>query len=112
MAIIKEKLIVTQRIHGDCPTHSRTELSTRDVRTVVDEPEGARRNKYRADSDRKLVAALIACTNVHGHKCARKHSVNFSAMSIDAEASSTGAERSCWRRLKSRFQKSGSSSTS
>lgn len=39
MAMVKEKTIVTQRIHGNCQTHSRTEISTRDVTTIVDEPK-------------------------------------------------------------------------
>src|SRR6266508_6770623 len=33
-----------------------------------------------------MVAALIACTNVISHKCARKHGVEFKAVSINAEA--------------------------
>ena len=33
-----------------------------------------------------MVAALIACTNVIGHKCAKKHGVEFKTMTIDAES--------------------------
>jgi putative redox protein len=33
-----------------------------------------------------MVAALIACTNVTSHKCAKKHGVELKAMTIDAEA--------------------------
>jgi hypothetical protein len=33
MVTVREKATVTQRIHGNCPTHSRTEISVRDVRT-------------------------------------------------------------------------------
>jgi putative redox protein len=33
-----------------------------------------------------MVAALIACTNVISHKCAKKHGVEFKAMTIDAES--------------------------
>lgn len=86
MVVIKEKIVVTQRIHGDCPTHSRTEISTRDVRTVIDEPREREGTNMAPTPTETLVAALIACTNVIGHKCARKHGVNISAMSIDAEA--------------------------
>ena len=86
MVVIKEKTVVTQRIHGDCPTHSRTEISTRDVKTVVDEPKERDGTNMAPTPTETLVAALIACTNVIGQKCARKHGVNFSAMSIDAEA--------------------------
>ena len=39
MVTVREKTTVTQRIHGNCPTHSRTEISVRDVRTVIDEPK-------------------------------------------------------------------------
>jgi len=36
---VKEKISVTQHIHGSCPTHWRTEISVRDVKAVIDEPK-------------------------------------------------------------------------
>ena len=39
MVTVKEKTTITQRVHGACPTHSRTEISVRDVRSVIDEPK-------------------------------------------------------------------------
>jgi uncharacterized OsmC-like protein len=33
-----------------------------------------------------MVAALIACTNVISHKCAKRHGVELKAMTIDAES--------------------------
>src|SRR5215216_3075108 len=54
MAIAKEKTVVTQRIHGDCPTHSRTEISTRDVKTIIDEPKERDGNKYGPQPDRDI----------------------------------------------------------
>ena len=39
MVSVKEKTTVTQSIHGNCPTHSRTEIAVRDVKTVIDEPK-------------------------------------------------------------------------
>ena len=86
MAVVKEKTVVTQRIHGDCPTHSRTEIFTRDVKTIVDEPKERDGTNLGPSPTETLVAALIACTNVISHKCAKKHGVNFKAMSIDAES--------------------------
>jgi putative redox protein len=82
---IKEKTTVTQRVHGDCPTHSRTEIAVRDVRTVLDEPKERDGTNMGPTPTETLIAALIACTNVIGHKCAHKHDVEFKAMSIDAE---------------------------
>jgi len=86
MPIVKEKTVVTQRIHGDCPTHSRTEISTRDVKTMVDEPKERGGTNMGPSPTETMVAALIACTNVISHKCAKKHGVEFQTMSIDAEA--------------------------
>lgn len=85
MAVIKEKTTVTQRVRGDCPTHSRTEVSVRDVRTIIDEPKERDGTNMGPTPTETLVASLIACTNVIGHKCAHKHGVKFGAMSIEAE---------------------------
>jgi putative redox protein len=86
MAVVKQKTVVTQRVHGDCPTHSRTEISTRDVRTIIDEPKERDGTNMGPSPAETLVAALIACTNVISHKCAKVRGVEFKAMSIDAEA--------------------------
>jgi uncharacterized OsmC-like protein len=86
MAAVKEKTVVTQRIHGDFPTHSRTEISTRDVRTTIDEPRERDGTNMGPTPTETLVGALIACTNVITHKCASRHGVALKAMSIDAES--------------------------
>jgi putative redox protein len=87
MVIVKEKLTVVQRIRADCPTHARTEISVRDVTTVVDEPTERGGTNLGPTPTETLAAALIACTNVISHKCAKKHGVEFNAMSIEAESS-------------------------
>src|SRR5215472_1462128 len=86
MVTVKEKTTVTQRIRGNCPTHSRTEISVRDVRAVIDEPKERDGTNMGPTPTETMVAALIACTNVISHKCARKHGVEFKTMSIDAES--------------------------
>ena len=86
MTLVKEKTIVTQRVHGDCPTHSRTDISTRDVKTVIDEPRERDGTNMGPTPTETLVASLIACTNVISHKCAHQHGVDFKNMSIDAES--------------------------
>ena len=85
MVTVREKTTVTQRIHGNCPTHSRTEISVRDVRTVIDEPNERQGTNMGPTPTETMVAALIACTNVTSHKCAKKHGVELKAMTIDAE---------------------------
>src|SRR5437870_9030096 len=86
MVTVKEKTTVTQRIRGNCPTHSRTEISVRDVKTVVDEPKEREGTNMGPTPTEMMVAALIACTNVITHKYAKKHGVELKAMTVDAES--------------------------
>src|SRR5262245_3683648 len=86
MVTVKEKTTVTQRIRGTCPTHSRTEISVRDVRTVIDEPKEREGTNMGPTPTETMVAALIACTNVISHKCAKKHGVELKAMTMYAES--------------------------
>jgi putative redox protein len=86
MVAVREKTIVTQRIQGRCPTHSRTEISVRDVKAIIDEPQERDGTNMGPTPTETMVAALIACTNVISHKCAKKHGVEFKAMTIDAES--------------------------
>lgn len=85
MVAIKEKLIVTNRLDAACPSHSRTDVSVRDTGTVIDEPQERGGTNMGPSPTETLMAALAACTNVIGHKCAKKHGVTFQAMSIAAE---------------------------
>ena len=86
MVAVREKTTITQRIRGDCPTHSRTEISVRDVRTVIDEPKEREGTNMGPTPTETMVAALIACTNVISHKCAKKHGVELKAMTINVES--------------------------
>src|SRR5205807_4832228 len=86
MVTVREKTTVTQPIHGKCPTPSRTEIAVRDVSTVIDEPKEREGTNMGPTPTETMVAALIACTNVIGHKCAKKHGVEFKTMSINAES--------------------------
>jgi putative redox protein len=86
MVTVREKTTVTQRIRGNCPTHSRTEIAVRDVSTVIDEPKEREGTNMGPTPTETMVAALIACTNVISHKCAKKHGVEFKNMTIDAES--------------------------
>jgi uncharacterized OsmC-like protein len=83
---VRQKLLVVQRLQGECLTHSRTEVTVRGVAVTIDEPiERGGTNLGPAPTE-TLVASLIGCTNVIAHKCAAKHGVRFEKMTIDAEA--------------------------
>src|SRR5213592_5315207 len=91
MVTVKEKTTVTQRIRGNCPTHSRTEISVRDVKTVVDEPKEREGTNMGPTPTETMVVALIACTNVITHKCAKKHRVELKAMTTPSRLSTAAA---------------------
>jgi putative redox protein len=61
-------------------------IAVRDVRTVIDEPQEREGTNMGPTPTETMVAALIACTNVISHKCAKKHGVELKAMTIDAES--------------------------
>src|SRR5436305_14328261 len=83
MGTVKEKTTVMQRIRGNCPTHSRTEISVRDVKPVVDEPKEREGTNMSPTPTETMVTALIACTNVITHKCATKYGVDRKAITVD-----------------------------
>ena len=86
MAVVKEKTTVVIRARGTCPSHSRTDIAVRDVKSIIDEPKDRDGTNLGPTPTETMVASLIGCTNVIGHRCAHKHGVHFQEMSIDAEA--------------------------
>ncbi len=86
MATVKAKTTVTQKISATCPTHSRTDITTRDVETVIDEPVERDGTNLAPTPTETLVAALLGCTNVIFNKCAHAHGVSVKSLSMDAEA--------------------------
>ena len=84
---VHEKLQVVQRLHGDCVTHCRTQVTVRDVGLTIDEPQERGGTNHGPAPTETLVASLIGCTSVIGHKCAARHGVRLQIVQIGAEAS-------------------------
>lgn len=82
---IKMKSVVTYRATAACPTHSRTEIPVRDLNVVIDEPIERGGTNLGPSPTEAAMTALIACTNVIGHKCAAKLGVDLGEVSIDAD---------------------------
>ena len=84
MVDLTSKTAVTLRVDADCPSHSRADLTVRDLNFVIDEPLArGGGNAGPAPTDTAL-AALIGCTNVIGHKCAKRLGVDIGHLSISA----------------------------
>ncbi|MBV0911095.1 OsmC family protein [Rhodobacteraceae bacterium ASV31] len=82
---MKMKTVVTYRASASCPTHARTEIPVRDLKVVIDEPLERGGTNLGPTPTETAMTALVACTNVIGHKCATKLGVDLGTVTIDAE---------------------------
>lgn len=81
----KQKPTAILRAGAQCPTHSLSNVSVRDLTFSIDEPlERGGTNTGPTPTDTAL-GALIGCTNVIAHKCATKLDLNIGHLSIDAK---------------------------
>ncbi|MFY0692205.1 MAG: OsmC family protein [Paracoccaceae bacterium] len=81
---VRVKTTVTLKAEAHCPSHSRSDVRIRDVDFAIDEPlERGGTNLGPTPTDTAL-AALIGCTNVIGHKCARELGVDIGHLDISA----------------------------
>ena len=81
---IKMKTVVTYRTTAQCPTHARTKIPLRDLNVVIDEPVERGGTNMGPTPTETAMTALIACTNVIGHKNAHKLGVDLGDVTIDA----------------------------
>lgn len=82
---IRMKTVVTYKATAQCPTHARTEIPVRNLNVVIDEPEERGGTNMGPTPTETAMAALIACTNVIGHKNAKKLGVDLGEITIDAD---------------------------
>lgn len=82
---IRMKTVVTYKATAQCPTHARTEIPVRDLNVVIDEPEERGGTNMGPTPTETAMTALIACTNVIGHKNAKKLGVDLGEITIDAD---------------------------
>ncbi len=82
---IRQKTTITMKIGSNSPSHSQTDIKVRDVGFTIDEPSERGGTNLGPTPTETLVAALIGCTNVIGHKCADSLGINIGHLEIDAE---------------------------
>lgn len=81
---VRPKTTVKLRAAASCPSHSLSEVSIRDLTFNIDEPvERDGTNTGPTPTDTAL-AALIGCTNVIGHKCAKSLGIDIGHLEISA----------------------------
>ena len=81
---IRMKNTVTLTASAECPSHSHAEVAVRDLTFSIDEPTARGGTNLGPTPTDTVIAALIGCTNVIGHKCAGKLGVDIGHLNIDA----------------------------
>lgn len=82
---IREKTTVPITASAECPSHSLSKITVRDVGFDIDEPVARGGTNLGPSPTETLISALIGCTNVIGHKCADSLGVNIGHLNISAE---------------------------
>jgi putative redox protein len=86
MVTVTPKTIVTMQLNGSCASHSRTDVTVRDLRSTVDEPVERGGTNQGLTPTETLMASLVACTNVISHKVAERNGVHIHSMNVRLEA--------------------------
>ncbi|MEE8435688.1 MAG: OsmC family protein [bacterium] len=74
------------KMEGHASSHARTDITVRDLKVVIDEPEARGGTNQGPSPTETLMAALIGCTNVITHKIAHKHGIDIQSMNVRVEA--------------------------
>ena len=86
MNVVKAKTSVVQKMSASCPTHARSDVETRDLETVIDEPTERGGTNLGLSPTETVMAALIGCTNVISRRIAHGMGIEFEDVTIDMEA--------------------------
>ena len=84
MSTVTPKTVNTVTMSATCPSHARTDLATRDVEAVIDEPAARGGTNLGFTPTETFIASLIGCTNVIAHRSADKRGIALEIVSIDA----------------------------
>lgn len=80
---LREKTVVKLRSTAEGVSHSRTDVTIRDLKFSIDEPEARGGTNLGPAPTETALAALAGCTNVIGNKCAGKLGVDIGNLSIE-----------------------------
>tara|TARA_R110000787_G_scaffold123246_4_gene234206 strand:+ start:769 stop:1233 length:465 start_codon:yes stop_codon:yes gene_type:complete len=86
MAEAKQKTTTTMKMSATCPHHARSDISVRDVESVIDEPTERGGTNLGLTPTETMVAALIGCTNVITQRISEGYDLHIDGMEIDVEA--------------------------
>ena len=74
--------VVHMKLEGSSKSHSRTDILTRDVESVIDEPIARGGTNLGMSPTETLITSLIGCTNVITHRIMEKMGFKINSMDI------------------------------
>jgi uncharacterized OsmC-like protein len=82
MVAIKPKTTIRMNLGAKSASHTRTDISVRDITGIIDEPEVRGGTNKGLTPTETLMASLIGCTNVISHRIAHNMGVEIDSMDI------------------------------
>ncbi|MEO1223711.1 MAG: OsmC family protein [Pseudomonadota bacterium] len=83
---IKQKAVTTMRMSAEAKSHARTDISVRDLESIVDEPPERHGTNKGLTPTETLMSSLMGCTNVITSRIAEGMGVKIEDMTIDLKA--------------------------
>jgi uncharacterized OsmC-like protein len=84
---IRQKTVITLKVSGHAPSHSRTDIAVRDLNVVIDEPIERGGTNVGPSPTEYAYTALMGCTTAIGNKCAHALGIEIGeldyAMEVD-----------------------------
>ena len=83
---IKPKTVTTMRMSAEAISHARTDVSVRDLASIVDEPPERHGTNKGLTPTETLMSSLLGCTNVITSRIAERDGVAIEDMTISLKA--------------------------
>jgi putative redox protein len=83
---VKPKNIITMKMSSQSETEARSVVKSRNVQSVIDEPEMRGGTNQGLMPTETLIASLLGCTNIITHRLAHRLSVHIEKMNIELNA--------------------------
>ena len=82
MVAYKMPAILKIRLDADCQTHSRTEISARQHKIVIDEPPSREGSDLAPTPLETMLSSFLGCTNVVAHVIADEMGIEIAEMDL------------------------------
>ena len=84
---ITPKTVTTMRMSGTAKSHARTDVSVRDLASIIDEPPERHGTNMGFTPTETMMASLIGCTNVITSRIAEGMGVTIEDLTVSLKAS-------------------------